>query len=583
MRKILAAFLAVMMLVGVLAAMPVSAEATKSTFDGTTSDEKIDLVVTEVLINSKTGQESLDNVTASGSVSVYSSPDAFDYIEIYNRGTTAVNLFDYVILSANSKDFTATSMTGLNNAKYIFTHQNTIVTGSIHDDNNASGAASGSKTEYNQCENPTDRNKGILEPGKIAVIWFWTSDTDKLCNQLTESVGAMHEGDTRYFPYFRNYYNLDDDVLVLATNAKASVPTGTNSADVFNSLANGYTYALAKGGTSGFKFGEKAVKDTGGGLVLDPSIVTMFEYATNTAVGIPTTDNMDDMSAYYLPANCAPDLYNANAKNLLSTDEEKAAYVNKPDYYSINYTRSYRECSVVTYTEQPTPGAMPSWQWMYLNTTGSTGLSAVEARLFARAEAQAQAMVDASEIEATAKDAKTAELFDALMSKYVTDWKDAGIKDATTGRLLAEAGENGWLAVAKAKFLADYVAELVEEEDNAETKKNYAEGFVDRAVLEERHNQKKTSKNEKEGGLPIWALILIIVGGVVVAAGVAVVVILVLKKKKAVAPDDVPTEFVPVVDETAGATDDLPGATDVPADVPTDVTDAPAPVDDDKQ
>lgn len=538
MRKILAVLLAVMMLAGVLTAMPVSAAANTSEFDGTTSDGKMDLVVTEVLINSKTGQDSLDNQQEQGSVSKIYSPDAFDYIEIYNRGTEPVNLYQLKILSANSKQFAGTynQATKEQNekTKYLFTQQNILVPGSIHDDNAAANAASGSLGEYNACKNPAS---AVLAPGQFAVIWFWTGDTDKLCNKLGQTdfpVGDQWAGDSRYFPYFRNYYGIADDVLVVATNAKTSNPSGPDSTDVYQDLRNGWTYAFAK---TSFSFGNKCWNSVNG---LSSDIVTMFEYATNTGAGIPTTDNMDDVAATYVPSNCVPDLYNTNQSKIVGE-----SWVNKADYVQISdstvdfgmrYVRSYRECAIVTYTEDPTPGDMPAWQWQYIQpgTVGTHSLKAKEEAVFAAAAGD------------MAK-------FDDAMANIVTDWKsNPAIKDEN-GRLLAETGEKNWPAAAKAQFLLDYSAEIKEEADNEEVKKNYAEGFVDREVLIQRHQNKNKKNDKQEGKLPTWALILIIAGGVVVAGGVAVAVILIVKKKKPVADDDVAAEGdIAVIDETVG-------------------------------
>lgn len=538
MRKIIAAFLAVMMLAGVLCALPTSAATAE--FDNTSSDATMDLVVTEVLINSKTGQDSLDNVQEAGSVSKFSSPDAFDYIEIYNRGTNPINLYNLVILSANSKDFTGTSNQSTAEVneqnKYLFKFQNLLVPGSIHN-NTAGNAASGSLGDYNECINPSS---ATLAPGQFAVIWFWTSATDQLCNKLGVTdypVGTQWTQDLdpkgRDFPYFRNYYGIADDVLVVATNAKASNPTGTNAADVFNDLRNGYTYAFAN---KSFNFGSKCY----GGGSLNPNILTMFEYSTNTGAGIPTTDNMDDVAATYVPSNCSPDLYNANQAKIVGE-----SWVDKADYVQISdatvslgmkYVRSYKECAVVTYTEEPTPGDMPAWQWYYIQpgTVGSHSLKAKEEAVFAAA-------------------AGDMDKFNDAMANIVTDWKtNTAIKDGD-GRLLAAGNaDTNWPAKAKAQFLIDYAAEITEQEDNAEVKKNYADGFVKREVLEQRHANKKPNNSNKKDGLPVWALILIIVGGVVAVAGVAVVVILVVKKKKPVAGDDVAAEGeIQVIDETA--------------------------------
>ena len=64
MRKLLAVLLAAIMLVGALAALPASASTTTpgvSDIDGTTSADTPTLLITEILINSKTGNAQLDD------------------------------------------------------------------------------------------------------------------------------------------------------------------------------------------------------------------------------------------------------------------------------------------------------------------------------------------------------------------------------------------------------------------------------------------------------------------------------------------------------------------------------------------
>ena len=584
MRKILAALMAVMMLVGVLA-VPTFADATvyTSTFDGTKSTDKaIDLVITEILINSKTGEDTLDNKKADGSVAVYSSPDAFDYIEIYNRGSEPVNLYDYVILSAESKYFSGKQTTATA-GKGVFNFMNTLYNGNIHAAE--ANAADGSERAdgYNECANPTDRNQGIINPGQFAVIWFWTSATDTLGATVKYSPGETVEGDNRTFPHFRDHYNMGDDVLVLATNAKAS----RDSTDRFNDLRDGYTYALAK------KAADVAV-DTPmiKGTKLHDNIVCMAEWASGTTVGIVTTDNMDDMSSYYLPSCLTPDAYNENQKNIvevtnanLKEGETPITYTPVPNFVELKYARSYREVANVSFTEEPTPGSMPAWQWMYIDPvsagTGGAyphGLPVLEAKVYAAAETAVNA--DDS-IAAENKATETMKLFNANMALYVTDWEDnTAIKvaeGAKAGRLLPETAANEgdvtWQAAAMTDYKSNYVAKAEVEEDNEEVKKDYTEGFVDRDWLEKIHSDQNTHKDKKEDKFPVWAIILIAVGGVLVVGGAAVVVFIIIKKKnKPVAADDVAAEGdIEVIDETV---EDAP-AEDAPAeDAPAE--DAPA-------
>ena len=571
MRKVLAVVLTVLMLAGaVAAALP--AFAATSSFDSTTNSSQIDLVITEVLINSSTHNELLDDQVADGSVAVTSSPDAFDFIEIYNRGNTPVNIYDYAILSANAANFAGDNKeydaTVNAQNKYMFTMKNLIVPGSIH--STAASAASGSLQDYNECINP-ERAQGVIAPGEFAVIWFWTSATDTLCKTLGEGgkVGEMHENDSRTFPYFRDTYNIDDSVKIFATNAK----TSSGSIDMFNDLRNGWIYALVNDavGTGQLGVNSKAVTVSGSKKTLSPRIACMAEYSTGTAVGIVTTDNMDDQSAYYVPANSTPDLYNANQKNIVDSNNEDAlasakaaaeakneafdeaafkasdkwkTFVPAEEFVTIQFAQSFMETAIVSFTEKPTPGGMPAWQWMYVDpaTAGTTyqhGLPVLEAKIFAEA-------ADTDE-------------FNERMAKLVTDWEtNTDIKTAE-GRLLAETGENSWQTKALSNFLTNYVAEIEEEEDNEETKKDYSENFVSREELEDKHkdtNKKKPTTN-KDGGVNI-GLILGIVGGVValllIVAVVIVIVVVKGKKKKAKAADDVASEGeILVIDETVEA------------------------------
>ncbi|MBE6703125.1 MAG: lamin tail domain-containing protein [Ruminococcaceae bacterium] len=609
MRKFLAVLLTVMMLAGVLVALPTSAAVATSSFDGTKSDAKIDLVITEMLVNSKTGQESLDNQQAAGSVSVFSSPDAFDYIEIYNRGTQPVNIYNYVIMSAPARDFTGDNQNNtlaVNEAnKYKFTKQNVIFPGDIH--SAEAGAASGSQKEYNSCSNPNGGTDGYINPGEFAVIWFWTSATDTLCSTLGSraNVGGRVTGDDRTFPYFRDFYELDDDVKVFVTNAK----TSSGNENIFNDLKAGWIYALVDNtqGTGMVQRNQSAVTISGGNKTLNSRIACMAEYATYTPVGIVTTDNMDDVSAYYLPAGCVPHLYNKNQKAVVDSENQtalerakeeaiekgetfdeaaEAAFKADPtkwktfteavNYVDIGYAHSFKETAIVSFTEEPTPGGMPAWQWMYVDPVTvsgqhSHGLPVLEGKIYAAAVAEAEDMIDAGTIEESAKDITVSSLFNNRMNKFVSDWlSNADIK-AESGRLLAETGETTWQAQAMVNFERNYVAEIEDEIVKDETKKNYEENFVSREELEERHKDKKKNKDKNDKGLPTWALILIIVGGVLVLGGVAaVVVVVVLKKKgKATASDDVAAEGeVLVIDETKDETPadaEAPVAEEAPA------------------
>ena len=622
MRKILAALLAVMMIAGVFAALPMSAaEATViETIDGTKNNTQLnDLIITEILVNSKSGTDR-DDQTSGESAAVFTSPDALDYIEVYNAGDKTVNIYDYVILSAPYRDFTGESKdTGSNTAAipYKFTYKNVLYYGDIHSTD--SGAKSDSKASAydNSCSNIYS---GDILPGETAVIWYWTTATDTACNDLGYSLGRTG-ANNRTFEYFRNYYGMDNNTKIFVTNAKASAQTNTQTGgDWFQSLEYNYIYALAK---ATYKETEVAItvsKDSNNNvtrsLTNDGKKITCFAaYTQYNSVGIVNTQNMDGVSAYYVPSVCTPDLINMNNKAVVDlenegkAENEKTEFVPFADYVQAECAFSYKETAIISFTEAPTPGAMPSWQWQYIQKNSDPtynpdedlygyGLAYIDAMAWARAEAlvetitttkagetvpnilgiadreTAVAMTDAE------KAAKTKEAYDTLVNAYVSDWLDAmgqpantQIRDAETGRLNTKqttAGTYDWVALADA-YMKDYYSASVNKGGNygyTESKKDYSAGFVNREEQYEKYFGNKTQL-KKDDGLPIWVLILIIVGGVLVVGAIVVVVIIVLKKKKPVAADDVASDGeIQVIDETAENTVEAPVETPAETEAP---------------
>ena len=627
MRKFLAALLAVMMIASVFAAMPIMAEeatARTSKFDGTKSDEAMNgLIITEILVNSKAGTQR-DDQPSGESAAVFSSPDAMDYIEVYNAGDEPVNLFDYVILSAPYRDFTGESKDSGSNAAttpYKFTYKNTIVVGDIH----SNGAKADVKSYKNDCSNYGDHNMGQINPGEIAVIWYWSTATDTACSDLGYSVGAMREGDDRTFPYFRDYYGMDSETKIFVTNAKVS----SGQTDLFHTLEYNYIYALAH---NSYKFEDAAitVQSTAGGgetRTLSNKISCMASYTTYNGVGIVTTQNMDNVSAYYVPSACTPDLINENAKKVAELEGKLAEYKPYVDYVGstqgeADCALSYRETAIMSFTEEPSPGSMPSWQWKYIETGANLnhnpdpdpgedisygyGLAYIDQMAWARAEAKVAEMVDPDnngkklpgitgakdeltgnkDMTAEAQAAKTKELYNELMDCYVSDWLDAN-GDAANALIVGEDGRlittktgeaYNWVAKADEYMKESYLASISQNANTGytEAKKDYSAGFVDR---EEQYEKWFGNKNVAVGGnnLPLWLLIVIIAGGVLLVGGIVVVVIIVIKKKnKPVAADDVAAEGeIQVIDETAENTDEAP-VEEAPAAEEAPVEEAPA-------
>ncbi|MBQ9098974.1 MAG: hypothetical protein IJY50_06050 [Clostridia bacterium] len=542
MRKFLAAILAVMMLVGVVAVLPASAEdVAKSAFDNSTADQRPTLIITEMLQNSKTGHTDFDDKISGTDAAVWTSPDAFDYIEIYNAGETEVNLYDYAIAGTKSSGF---RKTGANPGK--FTNMIKLTGGDIY-----TAEAPANAKEY-QCYNPSS---ALLKPGQFAVIWFWTGDTDKIAGKVGPTIAPTATDIP--FTYFRNYYNVPDEALVLAVCGKGGNTAG-GIASTHMSLNADWMYAIVP---NDWNLDNNAVTTPGQNQAqLDPRVECMAEWCVNTPVGILTNESMDNFAAYYVPANAKPELLNENRKVAGETEFYD-------DYVAAGYVKSYMETAVVAYTEAPSPGTMPAWQWNYVDPVGASkvegaitvahGLASLEARIYAEA------------VAANAADANVAvmDYYNAKMAGLVYDWVDRndkkfneGVFDTkanpvikgTDGKLL-QGGESTWQTAGVSAWLSVTVQKPDEVEDNQENQKDYSEGFVDRAELEERNKDRKPVKNNTKKGLPVWALILIIVGGVLVVGAIVVVVIIVIKKKnKPVAADDVSAEGeVEVIDETA--------------------------------
>lgn len=519
MRKLLAVLLAAIMLVGVLAALPVGAETARvSEFDGTTSDCTTDLVITEILVNSKTGQAALDDQLIEGDVATWVSPDAFDFIEIYNRGSEPVDLYDYSIVRANGKQFIDKSEDS--STVGYFTKRVDLAKGEIfqHAD-----VTAGLRGQYDVFVNPED---ATLMPGEFAVIWFYDADTTKLTDYKKENLTAAD---------FIAHYNMPEDTLLLAVCAK---PTVENT---LFSLATNYTYALVYDEfdieqnvvSSAWGQGDEASLTENGEL-----IVCMADYIAHNAVGIITEENTDDMSAYYVPANCTPDVLNEVKWKGCVTEEEKAAYKALNDYVEADYVQTYLSSAIVSYIEKPAPGTMPAWQWAYVDPVGETKT--------------VSGMQYTHGLQALSAAAEGAD-YDKKMKALVFDWETNTAIKGQDGKLdvTETEGKVAWSTTCINDLVVVSSSAITGDGNKTEEKIDYKKNFVSRDELEKRHQQKQTGTNEEEG-LPIWALILIIVGGVVLVAGIAVVVIIIIKKKnKPVAADDVAAEGeIQVVDET---------------------------------
>lgn len=377
MRKILSALLAVMMLVGVLAALPVFADDQTiepvKTIDGTIVLDFADanLVVTEIMTNSKSNLDKYNDIADTLSTSKTSSKDHFDYIEIYNKGTEAVNLYDYCLLRRSN-----TGIIHQYETEGTFDRQNYIAPGTIYQ--NAYGVNPAVKKTYSDVINPNaisyDDSKPAseqlhwLQPGQFAVIWFWNGDNDSASTDAKKSMAAPDDKNYTasqngyYFPQFREHYNVSDDTIVLAVYGQNNATYAPKCFGLDNGSA--YMYAIAD---KDFDVAEPAIENVGTNLPeLNEKIESLFCWGLNTKAGIPTNDGTDHQATNYMPAIAAPDLWNADEK-AVNKEHNEAQYF---DYVQTGHCLSYKEMAIFKYAEEPTVGSMPLYQWAYVHPEG---------------------------------------------------------------------------------------------------------------------------------------------------------------------------------------------------------------------
>ena len=516
MRKFLASLMAVMMLASVLA-LSVGA-ATGATFDKSTADDakNLDVIITEVMPQSKNHEDSADG------------SDLYEYIEIYNRGNSVVNLADYCLLYCNSYGVTATTNQWLLNHK--FTNVLNLVGGNLQQND---PALAGKKLPQ-QLVNPSSL---MLEPGQFAVVWVWNNDDEQYCADNNVNIAAPKNegGKIVTFPKFREAYSVSASTSAHVKNSDGSVDTVGIPDNTLLMVAMGATninsaaFRLANGGRSMYALAKKEVGQniasdgfTKSSPITNPNdFLCMFEWGTNgTKGGIPEMARAG-YSTIYVPANQVPYMVNRGNELNAKKDETPVSYTDYvASYLDKNVEASYKEMAVMTYWERPTPGYMMPYQWVYV-------------------------LEDAENIPADAK----VKLPDSA-KKYIYD------KTIDDEALVLTDTENPNWKTDMYTFLEE--ARLITGDDGSgedETKRDEIDYKTQEEIKKQNDKTiKNQQKNNTKKGLPVWALILIIVGGVVVLGGVAVVVILVLKKKnKPVAADDVAAEGeVKIIDEGAG-------------------------------
>jgi LPXTG-motif cell wall-anchored protein len=198
MRKILSVVLVVVMLAALMTVLPINAVTVTP-----------DLLITEVCPDS-TG------LSGNGSDSL----DCFEFIEIYNAGTTPVNLYDYTMAIG-------TVSVGSDPSNKAFEKVDPIQQKGLGAYNTAGTICTANYDGNNSAYYPKNPATAILEPGKTAVIWFVTGDA------VAEAVAR---GSALTIDDFKSYHNMDDysadalnNILVVAVDANGNSATTTKT------------------------------------------------------------------------------------------------------------------------------------------------------------------------------------------------------------------------------------------------------------------------------------------------------------------------------------------------------------------
>ena len=236
-----------------------------------------------------------------------------------------------------------------------------------------------------------DSTKGEIAPGQIGIIWIWTNDTVTVAQNRSDVTGgsiAATVGGVTYY-HFRTHYGMDtSSAAVSDTTPIVALYGGTANGSVRFTLnkSGQYVYAIVndKAGdpSKQFQLADPIfTKDGNGPYVYNTNIRCMWQWGLNSATGIASSDTdsnitkpdgtvvsfkpstMQGKSTIFAPANCSPDLYNAQRKQFDDTAVDKVDYVE----IGSDYVFGYREMALIAYKEDPTPGAMPAAQWAYLD------------------------------------------------------------------------------------------------------------------------------------------------------------------------------------------------------------------------
>ncbi len=379
MRKFLAALLVVLTLVAsIVPVAAADAEAPKGVDGSVAADaSSLNLIVTEYLSNTSANAAIVDGLKYDAGAAHPTTYDAFGYIEIYNAGTTAVNLYDYTLVSTPM-----TGDTSWENGGKV-TAVSDLKSGSIYEGQFSlpSKTAAATYDAKYPCDNP---GSSRLEAGKTAIIWFWTGKTlDIAANAEANGDDFGEYANNKYHTGFRDHYaslghTIPEDTLIIAVYA-SSVYSGSTTENastprVTLSTSTNTMYALVKDAFNPATdtLYTKATKNTP--AVKNGNVACFWSWGTSLGNGATGVENA---ATTYVPANGTPYMKNY-ADSVGLTDEEKANFVPFADYLDAGYVKSYYQSAVFCVDSTPNPGTIPEYQ-EYLLAGGELSADALAA------------------------------------------------------------------------------------------------------------------------------------------------------------------------------------------------------------
>ncbi len=333
MRKILATVLAVVMLVGVFAAVPAFATPA-TTFDNSTEADVPNVIATEIM----------PNPAGKG--------DAWEFIEFYNRGDAAVNFYDlsllrspnYATKPALSQDDPYYTYKDMWRTTRKFQAKVDITTGAVTIPAEENVQLSTGVV----LNNPAD---GTVAAHSFAIILVLNKD----------AVNAINEEAAEYVDVPADLPRI---MFRTKFNVPASVPIfyiwGHTALNDDGTIKNN-EFAIEdcpKGTPAGFMM---ALADNTFDLDADTGasnkVKSLFAYGVNQIMYYNGADS-DGKAYVYVPADQVPEVANRQAKKTNET---------APDYAWGGYVESYRQAGMADGQASPTPGKMEAYQWYYVD------------------------------------------------------------------------------------------------------------------------------------------------------------------------------------------------------------------------